>query len=123
MDGETRSRAIQTQSKILHGIKLNDKKFHSRAAFLAAHRTQFTNWMRLKENKLDIDANRSIFFDAIDPDVEFSQAAIQLKFSNKWAEDQGMTPGEATNAFFDDLRIQAEPLDSVDINRQSGRPA
>ena len=119
MDGETRSRAIQTQSKILHKIKLSDKKFPSRAAFLASHRTQFTEWMRLNESKLDIDACRSSFFDAIDSDTEFSRIVIQLKFSNKWADEQGMTPSAAAAAFFDELRVQAELLDSIDLNKHT----
>ena len=120
MDGDTRSRAIQTQSETPHAVKLSDEKFHSGAAFLSAHRTQFTKWMRLKENKLDVDACKSIFFDAVDSDLEFSRAAIQSDFSNKWAEEQQLSPGEAANKFSDELRLQAELLDSIENDKKSG---
>ena len=79
--------------------------------------------MRLKERKLDIDACKSTFFDAIDSDLEFSLAVAKLDFSNKWAEEQQTTTGEATNEFVDDLRLQAEPLDSVEGDKNSGRAA
>ena len=59
--------------------------------------------MRPKENKLDVDACKSIFFDAVDSDLEFSLAAIKSDFSNKWAEDQQLSPGTAANKFFDEL--------------------
>ena len=121
VDGETRSGAVQTQSELLHELKLSDKKFPGRAAFLASCRTQFIKWMRLKESNLDVDACRSSFFDAVESDGEFSRIAIQLEFSNKWAAEQGMTPSAAANAFFDELQVQAELLDSVDVGKQSGR--
>ena len=71
MDGDTRSRAIQVQSKTPHAFKLSDKRFHSRTAFPSAHRTQFNEWMRLKESKLDIDDYKSNFFDTINSDLEW----------------------------------------------------
>jgi len=121
MDGDTRSRAIQSESKILHAFRINDKKFHSRADYLAAYRKQFNEWVRLKERKLDIDAYKSTFFTTIYPDTEFSIAAAKIPFSNKWAEEEQLDPVDATNKFFDTLRLTADILDSIDDGKKSGK--
>ena len=91
MDGKTRSRAVQSQSKILNAFCIIDKKFHSRAAFPAAHRKQFNEWMQLKERKLDIDACKSTFFDTVHSDMELSLAAAEMPLSNQVG--RGMTFG------------------------------
>ena len=123
MDGETGSRAVQTQSKVLNAFKVNGKKFHSRTAFPSACRMQFNEWMRLKERKLDIDACKSTFFDAISSDVELSLAAAEMTFSNKWAEEQKSDPVDAANEFFDKPRLDADILDSIKDGKKSGKPA
>ena len=123
MDGDTRSRAIQSQSKVLNAFHISDKKFHSRADFPAACRKQLNEWMQLKKRKLDIDACKSNFFNTVCSDAELSPAAAKTPFSNMWAEEQKLDPVDAANRFFDEPRLDADILDSIKDGKKSGETA